>query len=91
MTKFLQVLCREASALIRDFALLELYTGARKSNVLEMEWDNIDFVRKIWHIPKTKNGKAQNIPLTNEMIKILQARKLTSKSKWGLPSDIAIT
>ncbi|WP_371220324.1 site-specific integrase [Orientia tsutsugamushi] len=87
MTKFLQVLCREASALIRDFALLELYTGARKSNVLEMEWDNIDFVRKIWHIPKTKNGKAQNIPLTNEMIKILQARKLTSKSKWGLPSD----
>ncbi|KJV51189.1 putative integrase [Orientia tsutsugamushi str. Gilliam] len=37
MTKFLQVLCREASALIRDFALLALYTGARKSNVLEME------------------------------------------------------
>ncbi|KJV53440.1 phage integrase family protein [Orientia tsutsugamushi str. Karp] len=73
--------------MIRDFALLALYTGARKSNVLEMEWDNIDFVRKIWHIPKTKNGKAQNIPLTNEMMKILQARKLTSTSKWVLPSD----
>ncbi|KJV53458.1 phage integrase family protein [Orientia tsutsugamushi str. Gilliam] len=87
MTKFLQVLCREASALIRDFALLALYTGARKSNVLEMEWDNIDFERKIWHIPKTKNGKAQNIPLTNEIIEILQARKLTSKSKWVLPND----
>lgn len=55
MTKFLQVLCGEASALIRDFALLALYTGARKSHVLEMEWDNIDFERKIWHIPKTKN------------------------------------
>ncbi|KJV52406.1 hypothetical protein OTSGILL_1546 [Orientia tsutsugamushi str. Gilliam] len=40
MTKFLQVLCREASVLIRDFALLALYIGARKSNVLEMEWDN---------------------------------------------------
>ncbi|WP_252831344.1 tyrosine-type recombinase/integrase [Orientia tsutsugamushi] len=85
--RFLQVLCGEKNTLIRDFALLALYTGARKSNVLEMEWDNIDFVRKIWHIPKTKNGKAQNIPLTNEMIKILQARKLTSTSKWVLPSD----
>ncbi|WP_231965356.1 tyrosine-type recombinase/integrase [Orientia tsutsugamushi] len=73
--------------MIRDFALLALYTRARKSNVLEMEWDNIDFERKIWHIPKTKNGRAQNIPLTNEIIEILQARKLTSKSKWVLPSD----
>ncbi|WP_258230742.1 tyrosine-type recombinase/integrase [Orientia tsutsugamushi] len=87
MTKFLQVLCREESVLIRDFALLALYTGARKRNVLEMEWDNIDFVRKIWHIPKTKNGKAQNIPLTDEIIEILQARKLASKSKCVLSTD----
>ncbi|KJW04488.1 phage integrase family protein [Orientia tsutsugamushi str. Sido] len=87
MTKFLQVLCGEATPLTRDFALLALYTGARKRNVLEMEWDNIDFVRKIWHIPKTKNGKAQNIPLTDEIIEILQARKLTSKSKWVLSTD----
>ncbi|WP_232488933.1 hypothetical protein [Orientia tsutsugamushi] len=29
----------------------------------------------------------QNISLTNEIIEILQARKLTSKSTWVLPSD----
>ncbi|WP_269189545.1 tyrosine-type recombinase/integrase [Orientia tsutsugamushi] len=87
MGRFLQVLCGEASPLIRDFALLALYTAARKSNVLEMEWDNIDFERKIWHIPKTKNGKAQNIPLTDEAMEILQARKSISTSKWVLQSD----
>nr|WP_284524862.1 site-specific integrase [Orientia tsutsugamushi] len=84
--RFVQVLCGEATPLIRDFALLALYTGARKTNVLEMEWDNIDFKRKIWHIPKTKNGKAQNIPLTDQAMEILQARKFTSESKWELPS-----
>ncbi|WP_252831428.1 site-specific integrase [Orientia tsutsugamushi] len=73
--------------MIRDFALLALYTGARKTNVLEMEWDNIDFKRKIWHIPKTKNGKAQNIPLTDEAMEVLQATKSISTSKWVLPSD----
>ncbi|KJV75081.1 integrase [Orientia tsutsugamushi] len=52
MSRLLPVLCGKATPLIRDFALLALYTGARKSNVLEMEWDNIDFERKIWHIPK---------------------------------------
>ncbi|KJV69727.1 hypothetical protein [Orientia tsutsugamushi] len=36
---------------------------------------------------KTKNGKAQNISLTDEAMEILQARKLTSKSKWVLQSD----
>ncbi|BAG39741.1 putative integrase [Orientia tsutsugamushi str. Ikeda] len=51
-----------------------------------MEWDNIDFKRKIWHIQKTKNGKAQNIPLTDEAMEILQARKSISTSKWVLPS-----
>ncbi|WP_371218367.1 tyrosine-type recombinase/integrase [Orientia tsutsugamushi] len=85
MGRFLEVLCGETTPLIRDFALLALYTGARKSNVLEMEWDNIDFERKIWHIPKTKNGKAQNIPLTDEAMEILQAMKFTSESKWVLP------
>ncbi|XAF72879.1 tyrosine-type recombinase/integrase [Orientia tsutsugamushi] len=89
MGRLLPVLCGKATPLIRDFALLALYTGARKSNVLEMEWDNIDFKRKIWHIPKTKNGKAQNIPLTDEAMEILQARKFTSESKWVLPSASA--
>ncbi|KJV75723.1 tyrosine-type recombinase/integrase [Orientia tsutsugamushi] len=89
MGRLLPVLCGKATPLIRDFALLALYTGARKSNVLEMEWDNIDFERKIWHIPKTKNGKAQNIPLTDEAMEILQARKFTSESKWVLPSASA--
>nr|WP_231966583.1 tyrosine-type recombinase/integrase [Orientia tsutsugamushi] len=37
-------------------------------------------------MPKTKNGNAQNIPLTDEAMEILQARKLTSKSKLVLPS-----
>ncbi|SPR12563.1 tyrosine-type recombinase/integrase [Orientia tsutsugamushi] len=89
MGRLLPVLYGKATPLIRDFALLALYTGARKSNVLEMEWDNIDFERKIWHIPKTKNGKAQNIPLTDEAMEILQARKFTSESKWVLPSASA--
>ncbi|SPR10020.1 integrase [Orientia tsutsugamushi] len=84
--RLLHVLCEDTTPLIRDFALLALYTGARKTNVLEMEWDNIDFKRKIWHIPKTKNGKAQNIPLTDEAMEILQARKSISTSKWVLPS-----
>ncbi|KJV55642.1 phage integrase family protein [Orientia chuto str. Dubai] len=38
MPKFLQVVKQEKSEIVKDFILLALYTGARKSNVLEMEW-----------------------------------------------------
>nr|WP_231966538.1 tyrosine-type recombinase/integrase [Orientia tsutsugamushi] len=37
-------------------------------------------------MPKTKNGNAQNIPLTDQAMEILQARKLISTSKWVLQS-----
>ncbi|WP_052694622.1 site-specific integrase [Candidatus Orientia mediorientalis] len=67
------------------FIRLALYTGARKRNVLTMKWSDIDFTKKIWHIKKTKNGKPQDVPLTDDAMEILQGMKVTSK--WVLPSD----
>ncbi|WP_306305433.1 tyrosine-type recombinase/integrase [Candidatus Orientia mediorientalis] len=39
----------------------------------------------MWHIQKTKNGKPQDVPLTDDAMEILQGMKVTSK--WVLPSD----
>ncbi|KJW06518.1 phage integrase family protein [Orientia tsutsugamushi str. UT144] len=52
MADFYTYYVKIATPLIRDFALLALYTGARKTNVLEMEWDNIDFKKNMAY---TKN------------------------------------
>jgi len=88
--RFFKAIDAEPNEKIRDFILLSLYTGARKSNVLSMNWDNISFEDKTWYIPHTitKNGKSQLIPLIDEAVEILKTRKNESKSNdWVFPSD----
>lgn len=71
----------------RDYFLLSLLTGARKSNVLSMRWDDIDFHLAHWRIPgeKSKNGQAMRIPLTNVAIEILTRRLKAKDSEFVFP------
>lgn len=73
---------------LRDYLLLSLYTGARRSNMLEMNWDNIDLELKIWIIPGTqmKNNAPMIIPLIDEAIEILDRRKASIDSEFVFPS-----
>lgn len=64
----------EASPL-RDFFLLALFTGARRSNLQEMRWRDVSLEEGTWTIPRTKNGDPQTIPLPPEALEILRTRK----------------
>lgn len=59
----------------RDYFLLSLLTGARRSNVQAMRWKDIDLDRAIWRIEVTKNGTPQNLPLSPEAVVVLRDRK----------------
>ena len=67
-----------------DFYLLCLLTGARKGNVQEMRWQDIDFVYAIWFKPTTKNGDPHAVPLLPEALQILESRKGIDKI-WVFP------
>jgi integrase len=69
----------------RDYIKISLFTGARRSNVLAMRWDQIDFNLGLWTIPVTKSGDSQTIPLTQRVLDILSARS-NNESDWVFPS-----
>lgn len=73
--------------LLRDYVLTSLFTGARRSNVLSMRWNEISFERLVWTVPaeKSKNGEAMNIPIVGEAVDILERRKRTSSSMFVFP------
>jgi integrase len=75
--RFFLALDSEADQDIRDFIMLSLLTGARKSNVLAMSWSNIDMRGGTWTIPgeQAKNSQTHTIPLTEEELKILRRRR----------------
>lgn len=62
---------------LRDFILLSLLTGARKSNVMTMRWDEVDLKNGTWSIPaeKMKTTRAQIIPLGEMEKEVLTQRE----------------
>ena len=76
--KLFEALAEEENDTLRDYILLSLFTGARKTNVLAMAWKDINLKRKEWKIPETKNGETLLVPLVDQAVEILQQRKLTA-------------
>jgi len=86
LPRFSKALTEETNETIRDYLLILLLVGARRSNTAAMRWDEIDFDRTCWRIPETKNGQPLVIPLANEAIEILRQRKQQSNSEWVFPT-----
>jgi integrase len=59
------------SQMLQHIVLFLLYTGARKREVLDAVWADVDWERKSWRIPKTKSGKIRHIPLSVGALQLL--------------------
>lgn len=64
-----------------DAFRLMLFTGARKSNVLGMQWADVDLAGKTWRVPDTKANEPQWIHLTAEVVEVLTKRKADDRAK----------
>lgn len=79
---------REFFPMGADYILLSLFTGARKSNVLSMRWEDISLERAEWRIPQTKNGEPLTVTLSNQAMAILKdrSRQAEEDCPWVFPS-----
>jgi integrase len=74
LPRFFESLSAEPNDTIRDYIYVSLLTGVRKSNVLAMRWEDINFKRREWLVRETKNGDPLRIHLIEKVIEILQCR-----------------
>jgi integrase len=84
---FFQALAEEPNDILRDYFLISLLTGARRSNVQEMQWNQIHLERAEWRIPTTKNGEPQTVHLSAEAVDILRNRQAATASNWVFPGS----
>jgi integrase len=86
--RFFEALEQEPNTTARDFILLALWTGARRSNVAEMRWEDVSFDLALWRIPQTKSGEPVVVPLVEPALEILRARRrFANGSPWVFPSN----
>lgn len=85
LPRFFKALSEEPNEIMRDYFLLALLTGARRSNVLSMLWQDINFDRAEWRIKETKNGTPQTVTLSPEAIEVLTNRKHIEATAFVFP------
>ena len=74
------------SELARDFLLVALFTGMRRSEISRLRWEHVDLFGKMLHLPKTKNGDPLDLPLSPFLADLLSARQSIARpSEWVFP------
>lgn len=85
LSRFFQALEAEPNGTARDYFLVALLTGARRSNVLSMRWSEVDLANATWRIGLTKNGTPQTVPLVGPVLEILRERWKHTSSFFIFP------
>lgn len=48
---------------LRDLVIVDIYTGLRKSELLNLRKDKVDFNLDVIHVTRTKSGKDRSVPM----------------------------
>ena len=65
--------CRKSkNPYLHDIVILAISTGARKSELLELEWKNVQFDREAIILEETKNGERRYLPLKSLALEIMK-------------------
>lgn len=67
-------------AIARDYLLLVLLTGLRRSEALELDWQSVDLKARTLTVRDTKNHEPHTLPLSDYLCDLLTRRKAESES-----------
>lgn len=82
----LQACAASINPQLRNIVGLLLLTGARKRELLEAKWENVNLDRKVWFIPTSKTGKARHVPLSKPALDLISQLPRFDKCPWLLPN-----
>jgi integrase len=67
---------------------IQLATIARIGEVLGARWEHVDFERRIWTLPETKNGKRHTVQLNDMALRQFETlRQHTGLTEWVFPAS----
>ncbi|HDK7059960.1 integrase family protein [Klebsiella pneumoniae] len=73
----------DIAAAVCDAVEMAIFTGLRKSEILELSWDRVNLGGRYFWIDTTKNGDPLELPVTETLLKLFR-RRAKMKSADGL-------
>lgn len=81
-----RALDRSDNPQLKSIVALLLLTGARKSELLNAQWQHIDLERRTWLIPMTKTDRARHVPLSQAAIDVIDKLPRFIGCDWLVPN-----
>jgi integrase len=76
----------------RDYLLMLILTGMRKTEAAKLLWDNVDFQHRTLKIVDTKNSKPHTLPLSQYLYDLLENRyAMRTQERFVFPSEVTKT
>lgn len=66
---------------MKPLVILALETAMRRGELLALRWVHVDQVRRVAHLPETKNGTSRNVPLSTLAVKSFKLRPSALRSE----------
>lgn len=60
---------------VKSIVLVALNTGMRRGEILGMRWDEVDFVRNVFCVRRTKSGKSRFLPMNSIVRQLMLERR----------------
>jgi len=65
-------LAAACSLSLRPVVIVALNTGMRKSEILDLRWENVDFGRKYIRVERSKNNRTRKVPMNSAVLEELR-------------------
>jgi integrase len=79
IARFLLALREDENSVAAAFLEFLLYTGVRRSEALNARWEHIDMLKRMWFIPRSKNGKHRHVILNEKALMLLDGLPKTNE------------
>ncbi|MFQ5949784.1 MAG: tyrosine-type recombinase/integrase [Nitrospiria bacterium] len=66
---------------LKEIILFALNTGMRRGEILSLQWQDVDFLRGVLVVMKSKNRERRTIPLNGKVLELLMAKEAVGKKR----------
>ena len=67
------IIAASNSTLLPPVMRIAVETAMRRGEIVGMRWEHVDLLRRVVHLPETKNGTSRDVPLSSAAVAVLEA------------------
>ena len=87
LPRLFQAIAEETDPSVRAVLMTALLTGARRTEVLSMRWEDVSLTRAEWRIPHTKAGRPHLLPVPHALVVLLRSLPRVEGNPYLFPGQ----